>query len=82
LREELEQRGFSSEIHIEYTLGPVRWTELMALAERREISSLAQLSEGAYSRGLARLRRIHAAQPEGTGAFELALLTCTAVLPA
>jgi SAM-dependent methyltransferase len=80
LLHELSERGFEPDVRVDYHLSNVKWGEIRADAERREISSLVIVREPHYQAGLARIREAMARDPEGGATSEVALLDCTAVL--
>lgn len=77
---ELSGRGFSAEIRVEARIARVPWSEIVADAERRDISELHLITDQDYELGLARVRAAASEIPFGPPS-EIALLDCTAVLP-
>lgn len=78
---ELSSRGFSVEIRIEVRLSRVSWSEVVADAQRRDISELHLISATEYEAGLDRARRCQERDPGGGVPSALALLDCTALVP-
>lgn len=73
----LEARAFTVEVAVDVTTEDIAATDALADAERRVVSQLAVLDEGAYAHGLARLRQV-AARPGATVTTTNARLDMTA----
>lgn len=75
---ELDARGLEPIVRIDHELSYLPLAKIAADIERRELSQLAILDDGAYERGLARVRADLAADPHAREITEVALLCCTA----
>jgi SAM-dependent methyltransferase len=76
----LEARGLTVEIRLDIGSEEIPASEALAEAERRVLSELALLDDGAYERGLAALRRA-AAAPGATVTTTRSRLHLTAFVP-
>jgi ubiquinone/menaquinone biosynthesis C-methylase UbiE len=80
LRGELENRGFTVELHVRrYTRDPTM-EDLVVEAERRDRSQLDILGDADYQDGLERLRKAALADPGARIQSETALVECHAIL--
>jgi ubiquinone/menaquinone biosynthesis C-methylase UbiE len=80
LHYELEQRGYEVRVRVEYELSSIPLAQILADAERRDISELAILSDAQYGRGLARIRESFSKDPSATMTSDFALKTCIATI--
>lgn len=71
---ELEVRGFTVRVQCVYEAQSIPLAEVLADAERRDISQLANATEAQYQRLLSEVRRTHEQEPGGSIATEIALL--------
>jgi SAM-dependent methyltransferase len=78
IRDALAGRSLVTDVRVEYSLLNHPLSELLAHAERRDISNIAIIDPEDYAHGLARLRDDTAHDPEGKSSSGLALLTIIA----
>lgn len=82
LVDELERRGLTAEASVETSGRALRLGDVLEEAESRTISQLDVLDDDAYDRGLEKLRKVVAPDPDARIERESATLRLTASVPA
>ncbi len=75
---ELETRAFDVTLRVHYDRSLLPFQDILAEAERRDMSQLANLDDATYTRGLSRIRAILDHDPDSRYPNEFAILTCVA----